>query len=224
MKDPYKTLRINRAAGDEEIKAAYRRLIAKYAPDRNIGNDKAVERFKEVQAAYELLSDPARRNRFDETGATDEPRQGEEAAVLGLLATVCEAVLNRFIGRGMDLARIDLCAEIRNSLDSGRTRMRDEVRRLQRLQADLEIVASRFTVADGDGGDNIFRSVALKNLGIATTSLDQARAELAKIEKAIMHLTRLGYKVDTPQGEGVWSLTSMGIPHLLLEPKKGSEY
>lgn len=68
-KDPYEVLGVSRKATQEEIKRAYRRLAKKYHPDRNKGDKAAEEKFKEVQAAYEILSDPKKREEYDRFGA-----------------------------------------------------------------------------------------------------------------------------------------------------------
>lgn len=65
MKDPYETLGLRRTATAEEIKRTYRRLAKKLHPDLNPGEKKIEQHFKEVTGAYELLSDPAKRARFD---------------------------------------------------------------------------------------------------------------------------------------------------------------
>ena len=65
MSDPYKTLGVTRSASEDDIRAAYRALAKRYHPDLNAGRPEAAERFKTVAAAYDLLSDPARRARFD---------------------------------------------------------------------------------------------------------------------------------------------------------------
>src|ERR1700684_363005 len=65
MKDPYETLGLRRTATAEEIKRTYRRLAKKLHPDLNPGEKKIETQFKEVTGAYELLSDPAKRARFD---------------------------------------------------------------------------------------------------------------------------------------------------------------
>ncbi len=67
-KDFYHVLGIERNASQEEIKKAYRKLALKYHPDRNPGNKDAEEQFKEAAEAYEVLSDPSKRQRYDQYG------------------------------------------------------------------------------------------------------------------------------------------------------------
>src|SRR3954468_9732824 len=67
--DYYKTLGVDKKASAEEIKKAYRKLARQYHPDRNPGDAKAEERFKEISEAYDVLSDPDKRKKYDRGGS-----------------------------------------------------------------------------------------------------------------------------------------------------------
>ena len=65
-KDLYKVLGVSKGASQDEIRRSYRKLARKYHPDANREDPKAEERFKEVQQAYEILSNPQKRREYDE--------------------------------------------------------------------------------------------------------------------------------------------------------------
>jgi molecular chaperone DnaJ len=67
-RDYYEVLGVARNAPDEEIKKAYRKLAFEYHPDRNAGDKEAEDRFKEATEAFEVLSDPPKRQRYDRHG------------------------------------------------------------------------------------------------------------------------------------------------------------
>ncbi len=67
-RDYYEVLGVGRGASEEEIKKAYRRLAIQFHPDRNPGNKESEERFKEINEAYQVLSDPDRRAQYDRFG------------------------------------------------------------------------------------------------------------------------------------------------------------
>ena len=69
FRDYYDVLSVARTATDDEIKKAYRTLARKYHPDVNPGDKTAEEKFKELNEAYEVLSDPEKRKRYDRLGA-----------------------------------------------------------------------------------------------------------------------------------------------------------
>src|SRR6201988_3683607 len=69
FRDYYEILGVARNAKEDEIKKAYRKLARKYHPDLNPNNKQSEEKFKEVQEAYEVLSDSGKRQKYDQLGA-----------------------------------------------------------------------------------------------------------------------------------------------------------
>ncbi len=73
-KDYYAILGIDKNASADEIKSAYRKMAKKYHPDLNKDNPEAADKFKEVNEAYEVLSDPQKKSNYDQFGSADGPQ------------------------------------------------------------------------------------------------------------------------------------------------------
>ena len=89
--DYYSVLEVPRTATQDEIKKAFRKQAMKYHPDRNPGNKEAEEKFKQVAAAYEVLSDEKKRQMYDHarcttSSATKPIRRAMQAAARALAA------------------------------------------------------------------------------------------------------------------------------------------
>ena len=67
-RDYYEVLGVTRNSGETEIKKAYRQMALKYHPDKNPGDKAAEDKFKEAAEAYEVLSNPDKKNRYDQFG------------------------------------------------------------------------------------------------------------------------------------------------------------
>lgn len=70
-RDYYEVLGLQKGASDDEIKKAFRKLAIKYHPDKNKGNAEAEEKFKEINEAYQVLSDPEKKSNYDQFGTAD---------------------------------------------------------------------------------------------------------------------------------------------------------
>src|SRR5437899_9360920 len=75
-RDLYESLGVSRTASDDEITKAYRKLARQHHPDRNPGDKQAETRFKEIQNAYDILSDKAKRANYDRFGSASGPNPG----------------------------------------------------------------------------------------------------------------------------------------------------
>jgi molecular chaperone DnaJ len=126
--DPYATLGVNRNASQEEIKRAYRRLAREHHPDANRHDPGAEERFKEITQAYEILSDPSKRQRFDLFG---DDRAG--AAGFSDLGGISDLFASFFGGGGGSRTRrgpargADILAEVGLTLEEAASGVEREV-------------------------------------------------------------------------------------------------
>lgn len=118
-RDYYEVLGVSRTADEGELKKAYRQLALQYHPDRNPGDKKAEERFKEINEAYAVLSDPEKRAQYDRFGTVGGPG-GFDVSDLGF-GTIFDDLFEGFFGGG------------------GRTGRRTRARRGEDLQYDLQI-------------------------------------------------------------------------------------
>lgn len=102
-RDYYDVLGVPRDATSDDIKKAYRRLAMKYHPDRNSDDPTAEEKFKEVKEAHEVLSDAAKRHRYDEFGHGIDGRNPYEAHQDEVLRRARESFVHNFGGPGIHM-------------------------------------------------------------------------------------------------------------------------
>ena len=138
-RDYYEVLGVAPGAGETEIKKAYRQLALQYHPDRNPGDTRAEERFKEISEAYAVLSDPDKRAHYDRFG-TAPGGGGVDAGVGSLFEDLLE---NFFAGgnsgrgrRGRGLRGEDLQYELKISLEEVATGLETKIQipRLERCE------------------------------------------------------------------------------------------
>lgn len=97
LADPYEVLSVDRKATPEEIKSAYRKLALRLHPDKNKDNLQAAEEFKRVATAYQILSDPEKRRKYDVGGFSNlQPSDFEvDLSSCGVLNTAFAAMFSK---------------------------------------------------------------------------------------------------------------------------------
>lgn len=133
-RDYYEVLGVPRNASQEEIKKAYRRLAMQYHPDRNPGDKEAEEKFKEAAEAYEVLSDPEKRRRYDQFG--HEGMRGTDFREYTDINDIFNAFRDIFSGTGFGGSIFD---EFFGGGTSSRTRRSSTVQRGSDLRVKLKL-------------------------------------------------------------------------------------
>ena len=139
-KDYYKILGVDKKASQDDIKKAFRKLAVKYHPDKNPGDKKAEEKFKEINEANEVLGDPEKRKKYDELG--ENWRQYENAGPrpgAGRRQTYTYGDGGEFFGGGGAGSGSDFSDFCEQFFGRGSGSYRERSSRGRDIQADMEI-------------------------------------------------------------------------------------
>lgn len=188
--NPYETLGLDPTCSPAEIKAAYRRLSSEHHPDR--GGDS--ERMAQINTAYETLSSPERRKRFDETGSVREP-PGIDAQAREVLFGAMLRALDQLHGDA------DLVKAVRNALQSARAEGRSKLSGVKRRRDRLEAARSKIE----DGG--LFVGLFDQRAGELTRGRQGLESQLAAFDRAIELLEACRWTGD-PEQMQVYLFTS----------------
>lgn len=184
--NPYETLGIEPGATEQEIKQAWRRAARRTHPDKNPDDPYAETRFKLVQESYEILMDPARRKRYDETGETPDKMDVDRRAA-ALLMKIFHDILNDALNRGSQVA---IVASMRAGLDAIRNEALKDQRQGKRALKTFEKLKKRFRRKSE--GQNIFADALehqiekarerLKAIDVSLEEIDAAKLVLEQYE------------------------------------------
>lgn len=194
---PYEVLGVRKNATAKTVLKAYRRLAMQYHPDRNPGDAEAAARFEAVQRAYELLRDPARRKRYDETGDASEPRAATspDAEVMTVLGPCLGQTVEQLAGQGMRAEAVDVVKYMRDWIRDATRQRTDAKAKAARVLKFYEGMADRLKEKT-DGGEDLLGSVARIHVANLKTQVEQLTAEIALADRAAKYLDRYGYEFE----------------------------
>lgn len=186
--NPYEELGVARDADAGAIKAAYRRRAQRAHPDRGGSS----ESFALVQKSYEILSDPERRRRFDETG--------DDGAFVDVDAGFLNGIAMAVLG-AMDACDVDH-VDVQRALV---TAMRDGIVKLRAQRKSIEqAIEKRRRAAERwhrkVEGDNVIRRLVEGDIAVKQHHLAQLDAQIASAERTIAFLEEYRYEVDPRAG------------------------
>ena len=193
----YEILGVPRDATAAQVKKAYRKAARKHHPDANPGDPEAEARFKELSCAYEVLSDPVRRARYDQTGDTKAP-PSPDAELASVLVPVLDWAIGETAGWGGDPSQTDLVAKMRGRIQDG---IRDGERQIGQLEKTLKTfkkVQGRFAVPEGQV--NLFEEQIADRVRHVEGQIAVGKAELDKLTRAKNYLAGVTYTTDKKPG------------------------
>ena len=171
MRSLYTVLGLSAGASDLEIKAAYRRLAVKYHPDTAKGDPaKAAEKFREVQEAYDVLSDPESRSEYDATGrytrvAAAAPVDEAEAQLTAIFVDLMDRCTET------DMEMTDPMEVVRANVRRSLGQLKEEARRAREHAASLERRAVR--VGRIDDRENYIKEALLQKAEVLRAQVDR---------------------------------------------------
>lgn len=185
-KKHYDTLGVPENASPEEVKKAYRRKAKKCHPD--VGGDP--EEFRQALIAYEVLSDPGRRETYDRTGSDGENLDPEQSRIASYLHDAFRACLEKFSQEGRDPQYDSILDSMKEVLRQTSNMAEQNVRNQKKLIASAHKAAKRFRRKDRakDEGSGLVAEaleLQLRNLNAVLDRMNKERGYLAKARKAL---------------------------------------
>ena len=194
MADLYGDLGLGRGASPEEVKAAYRRLASLHHPDRNAGDPEAEARFRCIQHAYDVLSDPVARARYDETGEDRESRVAEDpeadlhGAAVGLMDEVMRTVAEPW--------RVDVLASMLGLLTAKELTIKTACQKIRGNVGRLRRMQKRFRRRKGVQGLNALDGAIAQQIRLLEAQLETFAVAIANIDQVRAYVQTYEFDVE----------------------------
>jgi curved DNA-binding protein CbpA len=207
----YELLGVKPDATVAQIRKGHRDASKACHPDAHPGDVAAAERFKEVQYAFEVLSDPLRRKRYDATGRIGRELDHPDHDAMEMIGSMLGSLIQELVDGQGDPARVCIVAALKKMLKLRGAELEKGRKELVRKKERLEYLAKRFTVDQGK--QNVLGSMIsgpVKRIPEALADLDR---QLATIERATAIVAEHRFKVAErgPSMTSVFTTTGGGF-------------
>lgn len=189
----YEVLGANEGDDAETIKRHYRRRSKECHPDKN--PDKA-EEFKEVSDAFLILSNAARRARYDETGDASQIEHDPRRQALGVLSKVMNAIIASDLQSMKKTSQRQFIKDVRGTLDNAIREIEENLSNIRKQREVIADVADRISAEEGE--ENIMAVVARAPLADIDRAIGQAEADLAAHKQAWEIAGKHKFRADSP--------------------------
>lgn len=207
----YTDLDIPPDADRDALTRAHRKAVKRHHPDA--GGDR--EQFERVQRAWLVLSDPAKRERYDRTGQTDDQPDNELSRLANILVGAFDSVMSE-AAEIMD--RVDVIARMTRNLRTMALDARQKIGQVKKLRGQFERARKRLSFA-GDGPDMLGR-VLDERLQQAAAQIDAMEREAALIDRAGEHLKMYGWEFEAVPAP-MYSGTTYGTTSTIIDAARG---
>ena len=213
-RDLYRILGIRPNSSQETILKAYRRKAKRFHPDHNPGDTAAEAEFHEVQNAFEILSDPARRANYDATGNTSKPHGSLESDLINILHPIMMQVIQEVANNpyGSQLENVNVHDKMLQKMSQTIVVIEKNVQDIKKAHKNITIVKDRLTI---DASEEDLLKLSLQSqLDNLDKSREGTKAELEKFKIAYAYLKKYKYRMDGSPGTA--SSISNSFPPFML--------
>jgi len=197
-KSLYELLEVKMNASAEELKKAFRKMSKKTHPDKGGTN----EEFQETKQAYEVLADPKRRRRYDETGEVDEEQQDINRTIHSEIAQVFFATIANAKDK---IEHIDIIKEMVKVFSSGIQSAEGIQSELKGKINEYEVLRKRITNKESD--ENIFDQFINSEIGKINESIDNNNQTVERLNKAktMLEVYECEYELEEEHDGPMWT-------------------
>lgn len=210
--DLYAVLGISRHASAAEIKSAYRGLSKREHPDKGGSS----ERFHAIKKAYDILSDPDRRQRYDATGIIEDVEPDNSMnAVLGLISEAFTAMMIASVSQKKNLKTMDLCGLLTAVLEEKRRMLREQIDQQKLGVAKMIAITGRFERRTKDK-PNVLGDMVSAKLSELNKNIQIMSAHNREIDDAILLISDHSYAADIAETLRYAAMFGSGI--VIIDP------